>query len=216
MARQKTSVQVERELKERILRQEYLPGTQLREEHLAAEMGATRNSVRTALISLEARHLVDRIPNKGAVVARIDTERLLEIYDVFELLEGLTARLAAQNSEPSDWDELVELFGAPLENAIKEDDYEAYFAGVERYRVTAGHIAANLYLMDVLSGIYDQTNTIIRRILIIPGRAHESLLEHRMVLQALQSGDAEGAEQLKRQNMRAARRALDKYRNFLL
>lgn len=210
-----TSVEVERELRERILRQDLRPGMQLREQRLAEEFGATRGAVRSALIALESRSLVERIPNKGAIVARLDPDRILAIYDVFELLEGLAARLAALNSTSEDWASLDELFGEDLHEAIRQGDYEAYYRAIEVYRETVTRIAGNEYLTNALSGIYDQTNTIIRRVLIVPGRCEESYAEHRQVIDALLRGDAEAAEHLKRQNMVSARRALEKYRNFL-
>ncbi|WP_104175886.1 GntR family transcriptional regulator [Arthrobacter sp. Y81] len=216
MSTVKTSTEVELELRERILRRDYVPGTQLVEERLARELGTSRNIVRTALLALESKHLVQRIPNRGAIVAKLDSERLFELYDVFELLEGLAARLAAAHSKPEDWDELIALFGEPLEAAVDRGDYECYFDAVKQYRRTVIEHAANSYLDEVLSGIHDQAHSIIRRILIIPGRAHDSLLEHRRIIQALHAGDEEGAERLKRENMRAARKALEAYRDFLI
>jgi DNA-binding GntR family transcriptional regulator len=207
---------VERELRDRILRQDYLPGNQLREEALAAEMGVTRGTVRAALIALEARRLVQRVPNKGAVVARMDLKQLLEIYDVLELLEGLTARLAAMHSRPDDWAALTHLFGAPMEAAIADGDFETYFRAIEQYRCTANAFADSAYLSEMLSNMHDQTHVIIRRVLIIPGRAEDSLREHRLILEALTRGDAEAAETLKRENMRTARRVLEKYRQFFV
>ena len=216
LSKAKTSIEVELELRERILRQEYAPGAPLVEERLAFELGTSRNIVRTALMALESKRLVQRIPNRGAIVAKLDGEQLFAIYDVLELLEGLSARLAAARSNPEDWDELIALFGEPLEAAIDKGDYERFFDAVMQYRRTVSEYAANSYLDEVLSGIHDQVHSIIRRILIIPGRAHESLLEHRRILQALRAGEEEEAERLKRDNMRAARKALENYRDFLI
>jgi len=212
----KTSEDVERELRERILSQELHPGTQLREQRLAEQFGVSRGAVRSALIALEARNLVERVANRGAVVARLSVDRMLSIYDVFELLEGLAARLAAKNSAPEDWDELCQLFGPDLHAAIMAGDYESHYRAIVAYRETVVRLAGNDYLSEVLSGLYDQTNTIIRRVLIAPGRCEESLREHQLILDALRRGDSEGAEHLKRQNMVSARRTLEKYRDFLL
>ncbi|MHA6631093.1 GntR family transcriptional regulator [Pseudonocardia sichuanensis] len=212
----KPAEHVERELRRRILGQEYPPGSHLREERLAAELGANRSAVRAALRALEGRRLVQRIPNRGAVVARLDAEQLFEIYDVLELLEGLTARLAAQHSRPEDWDALIELFGPDLEVAVNAGEFETYFDAIEQYRATANALAGSAFLSDVLSDMHDQTSVIIRRVLIIPGRSKQSLDEHRAVLDALRRGDAEVAEHLKRQNMRTARLLLEKYRSFLV
>ena len=46
--------------------------------------------------ALAQRGLIQRIPNRGAVVARLDLSQVFEIYDVREMLEGLCERLAVR------------------------------------------------------------------------------------------------------------------------
>ncbi|MET8406428.1 GntR family transcriptional regulator [Streptomyces sp900116325] len=209
---------VEVELRERVLRGDLAPGTRLREIQLAAELGTTRNAVRSALLALESKKLVERVPNVGAVVARLDADRLQEIYDVLELLEGLAARLAAQKSTPADWAQLQELFGEDggLDEAAENGDLDVFLAAIDQYRDTAIALADHAFLSETLAGIHDQAHLIRRRILMTPGRMTESLTEHRMVIDALVRGDAEGAEQLKRHNMQTARKRLSRYRDFLV
>ncbi|MDX3356570.1 GntR family transcriptional regulator [Streptomyces sp. ME01-24h] len=209
---------VESELRQRILSGTLAPGDRLPEIHLAEELGATRFAVRSALQALEARKLVERIPNAGVVVARPDHARLEEIYDVLELLEGLAARLAAQKSSPGDWAELQELFGegGGLDEAADDGDIDVFLAAIDRYRDTVIMSADQSFLAEMLAGVRDQSHVLRRRILMTPGRMKESLAEHRMVIDALVRGDAEGAEQLKRQNMRTARQRLGRYREFLV
>jgi DNA-binding GntR family transcriptional regulator len=207
---------IERHLRERIVSHELPPGFKLREEALAEELGVPRSRVRQALFALQAKYLVERLPNRGAIVARMDATQVFQIYDVFELLEGLAARQAATNSQPEDWDDLAALFGDVLQRAVENGDYETYFEAVQRYREGVVRAADNALLADMLSGIYDKTSMIIRRTLILPGRAQQSLDEHRAIIAALQRGDAEGAEHLKRQNMASARRVLEQYQDFVV
>ncbi|MFZ4151514.1 GntR family transcriptional regulator [Streptomyces pseudogriseolus] len=209
---------VESELRERILSGGLSPGDRLPEVQLAEELGTTRFAVRSALQALEARKLVERIPNAGVVVARPDYDRLQEIYDVLELLEGLAARLAAQKSTPGDWVELQELFAedGDLEEAAKNGDIDVFLAAIDRYRDTVIELADQDFLTEMLAGVRDQSHVLRRRILMTPGRMEESLAEHRMVIDALVRGDAEGAEQLKRHNMQTARKRLSRYRDFLV
>ena len=56
-----------------------------------------RARIREAFSALEQRGLVERIPNRGAVVTRLDLSQVFHIYDLREVLEGLCARLATQN-----------------------------------------------------------------------------------------------------------------------
>ena len=72
-----------------------VPGAHLQQEELCARFGVSRTPVREALRKLQAQHLVQVIPNRGAMV-RVPTRRdLQEIYVVRAELEGLACALAA-------------------------------------------------------------------------------------------------------------------------
>ena len=74
--------------------------------------------------ALAQRGLIQRIPNRGAVVARLDLSQVFEIYDVREMLEGLCVRLAVKRSKPQAWQDLVQLFGKPMEAIVKRGEFE--------------------------------------------------------------------------------------------
>ncbi len=74
-------------LRDRIARQEVAPGARLREQELAAEFDVPRTRIRDAFAVLEARGLIERVPNRGAVVARLDLSQVFHIYDVREVLD---------------------------------------------------------------------------------------------------------------------------------
>ncbi|MBX9811311.1 MAG: GntR family transcriptional regulator [Burkholderiales bacterium] len=203
-------------LRERIARQEIPPGSKLRENELAKEFGVPRARVREALCALEQRGLIERIPNRGAVVVRLDLSQVFEIYDVREVLEGLCVRLATQNVPPESWQDLVELFDQPMEEHVKRGDFEAFLAGYDMFRRRAIEAAANPVLASMLDSIYEKTQVIARRIIVLPGRAEQGLKEHRAVLAAMRRGDALEAERLRRENMRSARDYLKRYQSFVL
>jgi len=68
----------------------------------------------------------------------------------------------------------------------------------------------------MLDSINDKTREIMRRIIILPGRAAEGLKQHRAVLAAMRKGDAALAEKLRRGNIRSSREYLERYQNFIL
>lgn len=203
-------------LRDRISRRDIPPGSKLKEVELADEFGVNRSRIRQALNNLQQRGLVEHVHNRGSVVVHVDADRLHRIYDVFEVLEGLSAKLAVVNSAPASWDELEELFGQPMGDAVAQSDYDALFEGIQRYRAMVLERAANPTLTDMLTGLYDQTQFIIRRVLILPKRAEMSLVEHRAIIAAMQAGDADEAQRLKLENMRTARDFLRKYESFVL
>ena len=203
-------------LRERIARHALPPGAKLLENDLAREFGVSRAKVRDAFGVLEQRGLIQRIPNRGAVVARLDLSQVFEIYAVREMLEGLCVRLAVERTRPSSWQDLVQVFGRPMETIVKRGEFEKYIANLDELRSRTLEAAGNGVLADMLDSINDKTREIQRRIIILPGRAAEGLEQHRAVLAAMRKGDATGAEELRRANIRSSREYLERYQTFVL
>ena len=203
-------------LRERIARQDVAPGAKLGEQELAEEFAVPRTRIREVLGVLESRGLIDRIPNRGAIVSRLELDHVFHLYDVRQVLEGLCVRLATENAPPETWDEFVELFGAPMEEFVKSRDFDAFIVVYERFRSRIIEWARNPMAARMLDSIYEKTNVIIRRIIILPGRALEGLSEHRAVVAAMRAGDAEQAERLKRLNLQNAKETLRRFQKYVL
>jgi len=203
-------------LRERIATQAMPPGSKLLEQNLAGEFNVSRARVREVLTALERRGLIRREPNKGAVVAKLELTEVFEIYDVREALEGLCVRLATENAPPETWDDLVELFGKPMEKLVAAGDIDTYDRAVRQMRQRVIEAARNPVLASMLDSVYEKTRTIMRRVLILPGRATKGLAEHQAVLAAMRRGEAAEAERLKRANIRSAINDLKRYQNFVL
>jgi len=212
----KRGIDLQKILRERIARQEIAPGAKLGENELSKEFGVPRTIVRETLSALEQRGLIERIPNRGAVVVRLDLSQVFEIYDTREVLEGLCARLATQNVPPESWQDLVEMFGVPMQEHLARGDYESFITGYGLFRRRMLEAAANPVLSNMLDLIYEKTQTVIRRTIVLPGRAEIGLTEHRAVLAVMRRGDADEAERLRRLNMRSAKEYLKRYQDFVL
>jgi DNA-binding GntR family transcriptional regulator len=84
----------------RVLRAAILDGTlsagsQLREAHIAADLGISRAPLREALTRLEEEGLIVKIPFRGAFVAEVSAETIAEIASVRFLVEPYAAELSA-------------------------------------------------------------------------------------------------------------------------
>ncbi len=203
-------------MRARIARQDVPPGAKLREQDLAREFAVPRTRVREMFLSLEQLGLIERIPNRGAVVTRLDISQVRHIYDLREVLEGLCVRLATQNVPPESWQDLVDLFAGPMQKHVEAGDFDAFLSGYERFRRRTIEAAGNPLLAGMLDSIYEKTQVLIRRIIILPGRAKLGLQQHRAVLQAMRGGNAEAAEGLRRENMRSAKAYLERYEKYVL
>ncbi len=204
------------ELRRRIVNNELMPGSRLRESQLADEFQVSRARIRDAFGILEERGLIERIPNKGAVVMRLEADGILELFDVREVTEGLMVRLATQRAEPQTWEALLEVFGPDLKQAVADNDFAAYTDAIAVFRRTCIDAADNETLRGLLDSIFDRVQAMTRRLVLVPGRAMEGLRQHQEILRAMRDGEAERAEELKRENIRSARQWFDKYKDFLL
>lgn len=216
--KKKSSVPVLDVLRDRIASHQIPPGTKLIEERLAKEFGITRARMREVFSALEALGLVMRIPNRGTIVCRLDLNQVFEIYDVREALEGMCARLAAKNAAPESWQDLVDLYapGGVMEQYVQDKNIEAFFKEYSELRHRMIEAANNPVLASMLDGILEKSKVIMRRVMILPGRAEQGLIEHRAILDALRSGDAELAERLRRENIRSAVEHLKRYQTWVL
>jgi DNA-binding GntR family transcriptional regulator len=83
-------------LKHRVVGGAYAPGEQLKEEHLARELGISRTPVRVALKRLVDDGLATADPNRGVRVAEWNDADIQETFELRALLEGHVAELAAR------------------------------------------------------------------------------------------------------------------------
>jgi DNA-binding GntR family transcriptional regulator len=88
-------------LREAIIMGELTPGTPLRLEDLARQLGMSISPIREAVRQLEALGLAEHVPHHGAKVMRLDVEELRELFSIRLALEGIAVRRAAELLEPA-------------------------------------------------------------------------------------------------------------------
>jgi DNA-binding GntR family transcriptional regulator len=81
-------------LRNAILEGRLKPGSQLRETHLAADLGVSRAPLREALGLLAEEGLIEKIPYRGAFVAEVSQESIAEIASLRKRLEPYAIELA--------------------------------------------------------------------------------------------------------------------------
>src|SRR4051794_13883707 len=97
---------VELQLRERILAGDLRPGTFLRPDRLAVELGVSPTPVREALQALRADDMVRALPRRGFVVAPLDRG---DVDDLFDVQARITGELAARAAGAIDAEGLARL-----------------------------------------------------------------------------------------------------------
>lgn len=97
MTKETQARRIARSLADRIVLGEIAPGTRLRQDHIAAEFGASHVPVREAFRELEIQGLAESIPRRGYRVTEFDLAELREVAKMRASLESLALRHAAPN-----------------------------------------------------------------------------------------------------------------------
>jgi DNA-binding GntR family transcriptional regulator len=80
-----------------IIEGHFAPGDRLVERPLCEQLGVSRTVIRETIRFLEAEGLVEIIPNRGPIVAKLDWPQAKQIYDIRRQLEGSAAAACAQS-----------------------------------------------------------------------------------------------------------------------
>ena len=203
-------------LRQRIASHALPPGSKLRESQLATEFKVSRTRVREVLGALEQRGLIERIPNRGAVVCKLELKEASDLYDVREYLEALCVRVATLKAPESAWDDLIPKIEVIAGRELNDDEFDVYLAYLEELRNRIIRYADNPLLSNMLDLIHDKSQVIARRVIILPGRSPIATQLHYNLLVAMRDRDADKAEAIRRQILSSAKEMLEKYRRFVL
>ncbi len=98
--------QVAGTLREMFLNGDLKPGERLIETELAEQLQVSRGPVRDALKALQEEGVVHIEPRKGTFMAKLCYEDLNDIYLLRGAIEGLGARILAEEGTPEQVDQL--------------------------------------------------------------------------------------------------------------
>jgi len=177
------------------------PGSKLSETELSTKYDVSRAIIREAINRLTASHLVERKANVGARVVTLTPQGLIELYQVREALEGMAARLAAQNMSDQDINALQGLLNDHFDEVKGGESYYQEAGDVDfHYRIVLG--SKNTHLITVLiDGIYHLVRMYRVQFGMAGPRVTTAYDEHRHVVQAIANRDGELAEMLMRRHI---------------
>jgi len=193
--------QVLEALREAIVTGELAPGQRITERSLIEMMGVSRTVIREALRQVEAEGLVEIIPHKGPVVRELSATDARDLYLIRGVLEGLAARLFAENAGPEMIGELKVAL-QDVERAYRGDDGQKALDAKTRFYDL-------LYGGGASENLNEMLNTVRARVwrwravgLTHPRRARarleESLRNLRALVAAIEAGDGAAAERIAR------------------
>jgi DNA-binding GntR family transcriptional regulator len=195
-----TAEAVYRTLRQGIVHGKLAPGERLRSDALANELRVSRTPVREALRKLEAEGLVEHSGSR-LVVRALSEQDLTELFYVREALEGMAARLAAENATPSEIAEIRELLD-DMEAVRRRGALDALRQLTGEFHQSVARASHNNRLAQALTALLDNVRKIQTSTLFGEGRAAQALQEHRDLMAAIAAHDGDCAEMLARGHRR--------------
>jgi DNA-binding GntR family transcriptional regulator len=192
LRRSTTAQQVADGLSERILAGAFTPGDRLRESAIATELGVARNTVREAVRILELSGLVRYEVNRGAVVISPTPENVDALYTARERLE---IAAVARPATPEKLEALSAAFAALAEAARSRDARRIVEMDLAFH--TAVVALLNSSRLDDFYADLIQELRFYLMVLSVEDREFENpdrlLAEHKVILEAIRSGDTHRA-----------------------
>lgn len=125
------------------------PRERLVEQELCQHFNTHRGDVRLALFELEKKGIIQRIPNRGAVVRDLTPKEVMEIYAVREEVEVMAARIIPFPVAPSDLAKLEELQRQHGDAIDSEDMLTVFYANL-RFHQTLFALCGNACLIETI------------------------------------------------------------------
>ena len=187
----------------------YLRGSILTEMGLCDELGVSRTPVREALKRLAQEHLVEE-SGKGMLVLSITAADAEIIYEIRERIEGMAAAACARIITEEDI--------AALKEIVDLQDFYAQRSDSEKVKSLDSEFHRSIYRLSGSSVYYDTLMPLHTKIqkfrkatVESTGKAAQSAEEHRQVLDAIASGNAQAAEDAMSAHIRSAKVRLIEY-----
>jgi DNA-binding GntR family transcriptional regulator len=162
---------------------------------------SSRGPIREAVRRLAAEGLIELRHNSGAIVRALTRAEVAEVFQIRESLEGLAAKLAAENvkngADISELSKLDESFHRSFEGSAV--DYMRYN---DLFHNLIIQLSANAQLILILR----QLHVRVYRLQFEASRSSASYIasrrEHAMIVKAIKDGNGSDAERLMRSHVR--------------
>lgn len=191
-------------LEEEIVLGWLLPRERLVEEELAARLEVKRHVIREALSELERLGLVERVPNRGAVVKSLAPHDVRQIYAVREALETLAA---AEIPLPVDAGLLAALEAVQARHsaAVASGDARAAFRANMVFHETLFAACGNPHLAELIAAMAHKVHGVRSMTAASPEHLARARDEHVAMIAALAGGDRAGLVDLCRRHLTPSR-----------
>jgi DNA-binding GntR family transcriptional regulator len=199
----KASDKIRMKLEEAIKQGTLLPGDPIDDAELAAQYQVSRTPIREALIQLQTQGLLTSLPRGGMIVAKMDLQQLLSLWELLAELEGVTVRLACQRMNAEELAAIVKTH-EDSRAVMEAEDVAGWQESNLHFHELIYRAARNPYLRQEVLRMRTRTGYYRRHAFGALGRITESFEQHAKIVEAFQRRDPEAATHAMVTHMRPA------------
>ena len=194
-------------LRNMVFERQLVPGQWIDELARASDWKISRTPLREALKVLAAEGLVELVPRQGCKVTELSEDDADELFPVMALLEGRCAFEAVRKATPADVKALRKLHDV-LERHAAAGSVDGYYRANHEFHPRVQALADNRWLDRATNDLRRFLRMLRGRQLNWPGRINASINEHRVLMDAIEQGDAARAERVMHDHLLAQLAAL--------
>ncbi|MDX3905956.1 MAG: GntR family transcriptional regulator [Pigmentiphaga sp.] len=192
MSSNKISEQIRQAVEECIRTGTLLPGDPIDEAEWSRRFDVSRTPVREAILQLQAQGLVISQPRGGMVVAKLDLQQLVAMWELLAELEGFAARLACERMIEEERQELASIHEAAAVS-VDNDDLEAWYGHNSAFHEVLYTGSRNPYLRHDILRMRAKTAVYRRHAYAAVGHLRSSYEQHGQILAAVMANDSQAA-----------------------
>lgn len=183
------------------------PGERVSEAKLTEQTAFGKAAVRTALHRLSQEGLVIPVPRQGYLISPVTPQDVIDLFGVRLLLEPPAARLATGRVDQQQLRELDRLCHIGYDLDVPES-VERFQQANKRFHLLIAEAAGNPRLTRMLAGILEEMQRLYYLGLTVPNIEHPNHEQgHRNLVDAIEAGDPDLAEQLAKDGILEAQRS---------
>jgi DNA-binding GntR family transcriptional regulator len=170
-----------------------VPGTRLVEADYTQDLGYSRSTVREAFQRLISTGLLTFERHRGVSVAKLTRKQAGDVYRVRATLEGLAARLATPHAvaNATQYKQLQD----ELDAAVDAADLVEFSKLNTQFHNLIATSADNEYLLQAIRRFETSIFWLQFRVLVGQNAVFTTNDDHKLIVEAMVSGDADAAEQ---------------------
>jgi DNA-binding GntR family transcriptional regulator len=185
------------------------PRERLVEDDLMRRFSVKRHVIRQALSDLEQMAVVERVPNRGAMVRAYAGEDIQQLYVVRDLLETQAARLVPMPMASGDIGDLKRVQSLH-DAAVASGDLGLVFRSNVDFHNLLFSKTGNRYLIEAINQFALRTHGIRFYCLTYPGYLEQARREHWLMIEAIEACDSPSLVRLCSQHLLASRLCYEK------